>query len=101
MTPSPLLILSRRAACSRLLVLGTLTALTVSVARGAERPPVEVVPEVDLARYAGRWHEIARLPNRFQEDCRCCVTATYTRREDGRLTVVNACRTADGQAKSV
>jgi apolipoprotein D and lipocalin family protein len=62
--------------------------------------PVEVVPAVDLDRYAGLWYEIARLPNRFQDDCACCVTATYTLREDGRLTVVNACRTADGKAKS-
>jgi apolipoprotein D and lipocalin family protein len=66
--------------------------------RGAA--PVEVVPAVDLDRYAGLWYEIARLPNRFQDDCACCVTATYTLREDGRLTVVNACRTADGKAKS-
>ena len=56
---------------------------------------------MDLDRYAGRWYEIARLPNRFQDDCGCCVTATYTRREGGRLTVVNACRTAGGTPKTV
>jgi apolipoprotein D and lipocalin family protein len=61
--------------------------------------PVEAVAAVDLDRYAGLWYEIARLPNRFQDDCACCVTATYTRRDDGRLTVVNACRTADGGVK--
>jgi apolipoprotein D and lipocalin family protein len=62
---------------------------------------VEVVPAVDLERYAGLWYEVARLPNRFQNDCACCVTASYRLREDGRLTVVNACRTADGESKSV
>jgi apolipoprotein D and lipocalin family protein len=79
-----------------------LAAMTAGVALGAERPPtpVTVVPEVDLDRYAGRWYEIARLPNRFQQDCACCVTATYTVRGDGRLTVVNECRTADGRPKS-
>ena len=84
---------------SRILALAAMIGV---VAHGAERPPtpVTVVSEVDLDRYAGRWHEIARLPNRFQEDCACCVTATYTVREDGRLTVVNECRTADGTPKS-
>jgi apolipoprotein D and lipocalin family protein len=63
--------------------------------------PVQAVPEVNLDRYAGLWYEIARLPNRFQDDCACCVTATYTLREDGRLTVVNECRTADGKPNAV
>jgi apolipoprotein D and lipocalin family protein len=85
-----------------LLALGALAAAASSAAFGAEarKPPVEAVPAVDLDRYAGRWHEVARLPNRFQDDCACCVTATYTLREDGRITVLNECRTADGKLKS-
>ena len=51
---------------------------------------------VDLSRYAGRWYEIARLPNRFQENCAGDVAATYTLRPDGRVRVVNECRRADG-----
>jgi apolipoprotein D and lipocalin family protein len=64
------------------------------------RPPLEVVPSVDLARYAGRWYEIARLPNRFQRDCADNTTATYTLRPDGKITVLNECRKADGRQKS-
>jgi apolipoprotein D and lipocalin family protein len=64
------------------------------------RPPLEVVPSVDLTRYAGKWYEIARLPNRFQRDCAGNVTATYTLRPDGKITVLNECRTADGRRKS-
>ncbi len=52
---------------------------------------------VDLARYGGRWYEIARLPNRFQEQCAGDVSATYTLRADGRVTVVNECRRRDGR----
>ncbi len=81
-------------------VLGALASLAAFAAQG-HGSPVEVVPAVDLDRYAGRWYEIARLPNRFQNDCGCCVTATYTPREDGRLTVVNECRTGDGKSKAV
>lgn len=46
------------------------------------------IPEVDLERYAGTWYEIARLPNRF-ENSLICVTATYTLRNDGKITVIN------------
>jgi apolipoprotein D and lipocalin family protein len=85
-----------------LLALGTLAAAASSAAFGADarKAPVEAVPAVELDRYAGRWYEIARLPNRFQDDCACCVTATYTLRENGRITVLNECRTEDGKAKS-
>ena len=46
---------------------------------------------VDLARYAGRWVEIAHFPVAFQEGC-IATTATYALRDDGTLTVQNACR---------
>src|SRR4051812_11625734 len=61
---------------------------------------LEVAPSVDLARYAGKWYEIARLPNRFQRDCTGNTTATYTLRADGKITVLNECRQADGRQKS-
>ena len=85
-----------------ILALAVLAAVAAPTAIGAEGQPsaVTVVPAVELDRYAGRWYEIARLPNRFQNDCACCVTATYTRREGDRLEVVNECRTADGTPKA-
>jgi apolipoprotein D and lipocalin family protein len=54
-------------------------------------PPPEVVSEVDLDRYAGRWYEIASFPQRFQRGC-VASTAHYARRDDGRIRVENACR---------
>jgi apolipoprotein D and lipocalin family protein len=54
-------------------------------------PPLEVVPWVDLERYAGTWYEIARLPNSFQIGC-VGTKATYTLLEDGRVGVINECR---------
>ena len=66
---------------------------------GVERP-LQVVPAVDLARYAGKWYEIARLPNRFQRMCASDTSAMYTVRGDGKITVANECRTADGRITS-
>jgi apolipoprotein D and lipocalin family protein len=51
---------------------------------------------VEAARYAGTWYELARLPNRFQEQCKGDVTAVYEARTDGTLGVVNSCRTVGG-----
>jgi apolipoprotein D and lipocalin family protein len=59
--------------------------------------PVRTVNAVDLDRYLGDWFEIARFPNRFQRTCTGDVRATYARRPDGRIDVVNRCRTADGR----
>jgi apolipoprotein D and lipocalin family protein len=70
--------------------------------------PIEPVARVDLGRYAGKWYEIARFPNRFEEGC-AGVTAEYALRDDGRVDVLNTCRkggpggpaeTAEGVARA-
>lgn len=71
----------------------------------AETAPPATVASVDLERYAGLWYEIARYPNSFQQDCEA-VTAEYTQRADGKITVTNTCgagdvRTAEGVARVV
>jgi apolipoprotein D and lipocalin family protein len=53
-----------------------------------------------LNRYAGDWFETARFPNRFQRQCVGDVRASYTLRADGRVDVVNRCRTAGGQTEA-
>ncbi|WP_428407853.1 lipocalin family protein [Hyphococcus sp.] len=52
--------------------------------------PLETVDYVDLDRYLGRWYEIARFPNSFEEGCEG-VTADYARRDDGLIAVTNTC----------
>jgi apolipoprotein D and lipocalin family protein len=63
------------------------------------RAPLRVVTDVDYQRYAGTWYEIARLPNRFQRACAGDVTATYALAANGRITVTNRCREADGAVR--
>jgi apolipoprotein D and lipocalin family protein len=60
------------------------------------RAPLQVVAPVDLKRYAGLWHEQARLPNRFEKQCAGSVTAEYNLRDDGSVEVRNRCILADG-----
>jgi len=69
----------------------------LTVAASLQSDQVRTVDAVDLDRYRGDWFEIARFPNRFQRSCAGDVRATYTRRSDGRIDVVNRCRATDGR----
>ena len=79
----------------RMLAAAGAALLIMSASSVAGEPP-RTVPSVDLDRYVGRWYEVARFPNRFQRHCVGDVSAEYTRRPDGRIDVLNTCRTADG-----
>jgi apolipoprotein D and lipocalin family protein len=68
------------------------TVLAISDAK-----PLTVVNNLDPSKYGGRWFEIARLPNRFQDKCASDVTAEYQVRSQGGFTVVNRCRNARGE----
>jgi apolipoprotein D and lipocalin family protein len=61
---------------------------------GADYAPLDTVPSVDLARYVGKWYEIASLPVIQQKGC-SCTTAEYSVLEEGVIKVVNACRKGD------
>jgi len=80
------------------LLLSFLVLLTVAGnAQEKSTKPLEVVPSVDLNRYAGTWYEIARMPFKYQSQCVGDVTATYTVLDDGTIRVVNRCRKENGE----
>ncbi|MCL7984088.1 MAG: lipocalin family protein [marine benthic group bacterium] len=72
---------------------------TMTHAQSTEEP--RALPAVDLERYAGTWYEIARIPNRFQNDCVGAATATYGLRDDGRIDVINRCLEDDGEVNEI
>ncbi|MBQ5947326.1 lipocalin family protein [Massilia sp. ST3] len=76
-----------------------LLGLHTGAAQAAAAAPLATIPALDLQRYLGTWYEIARFPNDFQKKCVGDTTATYSLREDGRVAVVNRCRTQDGGAE--
>jgi len=61
-------------------------------------PPLQVVQYVDLNRYTGIWYEIARYPHKFQTGC-AGSRATYTLRDDGKLSVLNECYEESDKSK--
>lgn len=88
----------------------TLTALFISALAltGCAGNPVNAVPVqgFESERYLGKWYEVARMDHSFERGM-SNVTANYTRRDDGKITVLNKgfkdkkgeFKTAKGKAK--
>jgi apolipoprotein D and lipocalin family protein len=79
------------------LVAATLAGCAGTPAASADAPPLESVVRIDVERYVGTWHEIARYPFDIQ-DRRCAreTTATYRALAADRIAVVNRCLQSDG-----
>jgi lipocalin/uncharacterized protein YbjT (DUF2867 family) len=87
----------RQLSSRALAVGGVLAMLLMTMPIAAQgTAPVRTVNSIDLGRYVGDWFEMARFPNRFQRTCAADVRASYARRPDGRIDVINRCRIADG-----
>lgn len=69
-----------------MIIISFLGALITGLTNPQDKP--SVVANVDINRYQGKWYEIARLPNPFERKLKC-ITATYTLRDDGRISVLN------------
>lgn len=94
----PLLHPLRRSTLARAARIGLVAALAGCA--GPRLPPPPTVAEVDLARYAGTWYQVALLPNFFQSQCVSDTRATY-RLTDAGVEVVNTCRRADDSLTSI
>ena len=81
----------------RLLVMALLFAPLFAVAQ----VPVQSVAAVDLARYTGKWHEVANFPMFFQRNCKADTTAEYAVKADGNVSVTNRCTTDSGVDEAV
>ena len=71
----------------RLFLLIALLALLLAGCTGVPEG-VQPVRGFDAERYLGTWHEIARLDHAFERGL-VQVTATYAKREDGGIHVLN------------
>ena len=56
---------------------------------------VKTVSSVDLNRYLGKWYEIYRLPNWFEDTDCITVTAEYSPLPDNQISVLNSCQKQD------
>jgi apolipoprotein D and lipocalin family protein len=81
-----------------ILILILLFIMSVTSVFGQGRTAaLKTVNTVDIERYAGRWYEIAKYPNRFQRSCASDTTADYVLKRNGRIEVTNQCIKKDGK----
>ena len=92
--------LARSARDSVLALCAVLALAGLPCTARAEAPALQALPALDLAAYTGTWYQVAWFPNRFQRQCVSDTTATYRRRADGAVDVLNRCRLADGSFDS-
>ncbi len=90
-----------RYAAATAIVFAALMAVQSNAQTTPEPAPLLTVEKVDLTRYAGKWYEIALLPNRFQAQCISDTNATYVQLADGTIEVTNRCRLQDGTTESI
>lgn len=60
---------------------------------------IKPVDSLDLEQYQGKWYEIEKFPNKFEEGC-FNVTADYTLNKKGKVNVLNTCVKSDGTIKT-
>lgn len=72
--------------------------MSVKTQAGSQKlqQPVKTVDSVNLQQYLGKWYEIAAIPQSFQKQCVGDTTAVYDTAEDGLISVINTCDTANG-----
>lgn len=89
----------RRRGATLMLVAAVLVHLAAAPARAASTAaaPLQALPTLDLAGYTGTWYQVAWFRNRFQSQCVSDTTASYSRRADGAVDVLNRCKLADGR----
>lgn len=82
----------------KIITISLLVMITSLSAFAQSKKTVELatVANVDLNRYQGKWYEIARYPNKFQNQCIGNTTATYTLKGERKLEVFNQCMGKDG-----
>ena len=83
-----------------LLVIAGAWLLSSCQSRPAPGSPPVTAAKVDVDRYLGRWHEVARLPMPFQQEGEAAI-AEYGRNADGTVSVRNIAVREDGVTREV
>ena len=66
----------------------------------SSKEPLSTVKNFSPEKYAGEWHEVARLPNFFERKL-VAAKATYGLVEDGKISVYNEGLKAGGEKTSI
>ena len=74
---------------------GFIALMAIAGSSCMQTKPLPTVASLDVKLYAGLWYEAARFPHRFEKNLQC-VTARYSLRPDGNITVQNRGQKSNG-----
>jgi len=77
-----------------------LLSLLICSCTHSAQPPLATVTNFSPEKYAGKWHEVARLPNFFERGV-VAAKATYAVRPDGKISVYNEGLRTNGKRTSI
>jgi apolipoprotein D and lipocalin family protein len=63
--------------------------------------PMKAIPRLDLERFVGPWHEIARLPSPAQRLTDRKITVTFSQQGKGQLLIRQLCQQPDGSEREL
>lgn len=81
-------------------VLVFLISLLFLISCSESLPPIQTVQNFDLNRYDGEWHELGRLPNRFERNL-IAAKATYGVGLEGPVRILNEGLRSNGEATRI
>lgn len=81
-------------------LMGLLASCQSMSPSAGNHPRLPTVRRVDLKKYSGTWHEVARLPQIYENGC-LQATAEYTPNPDGSVKVVNTCYKKRGKVTAI
>ncbi|MEV0247590.1 lipocalin family protein [Nocardia sp. NPDC050712] len=77
------------------------TAITVGLSAPAAAAPPAPVPQLELDRYLGTWHQLAAIPQYFNLICARDTRAEYDLDAAGDVSVRNTCTTWGGTLNEI
>lgn len=96
-TLRPLMARCQAVALGGLLALCAAWANSASAWAQSAPLPLQSIASLDVPRYMGKWHEVAKYPNWFQRQCASATQATYSLQANGRVQVINQCKNDKGE----
>ncbi len=79
----------------KLILLALLTCCFLGC--GRSHSDLETIGDFNIEQYFGVWHQIALIPNFFQEDCVADTHAEYRVLSNDSIAIVNSCLSLDGK----
>jgi len=76
-----------------------ISAFAQAADKSAPILPLASINSLDVPRYMGTWHEIAKYPTWFQKKCVADTRAEYSLQPGGQVQVINRCRQENGVMK--